>query len=58
LNFKNSLSFVILISLIISCGVKSDPSPPSDTILPSIEKQFMLSPSKITEKEEKENKKK
>jgi len=58
LNFKTALSFPILILSIVSCGVKSDPSPPSDTILPSIEKQFMLSPLKDTEKDEKDNKKK
>ena len=38
-----SFKFLFLISLLLpflSCGVKSDPIPPQDTLLPSYEAQF------------------
>lgn len=56
LSFKIILSICCLISF-ASCGVKSDPVPPSDTLLPSVESYYLQKEEKKEETKIKKNKK-
>ena len=41
MTFNKSISLLFIIFLSSSCGVKGDPVPPKDTILPSIESHYI-----------------
>lgn len=66
LSSKNINLLFFLGLFLAGCGVKSDPSPPQESLLPSIESQYMtpeqssspLSPSSRDEEQEKKKKKK
>jgi len=48
-----ALVLIFIVMLAFGCGVKSDPRPPQDTILPSIEDTYM-GQSKVLEKKDKD----
>jgi hypothetical protein len=50
---------LFVLSVFPGCGVKGDPRPPQDSLLPSVESHYIKSPSKSTnEKEEVDSNKK
>lgn len=55
MSFKFLISFFLL-TILFGCGVKSDPIPPSDTFLPSVESHYMDKIEGEKEKDETEEK--
>ena len=45
-----------MLTLLAGCGVKSDPRPPVDSLLPSIGSEYLISPKQKKTDEEKKKK--
>ena len=59
MSFKKAISTIFIMSaltLTISCGVKSDPYPPKDTMLPSIDDIYTQKLLEIEKDKEKKKK--
>ncbi len=58
LNFKIIALLPFLILSFSRCGVKSDPVPPQDTLLPSVESQYLKQPMEMTHQKNESSEKK
>lgn len=58
LNFKIIALIPFLILSFSRCGVKSDPVPPQDTLLPSVESQYLKQPMEMTHQKKQSSEKK
>ncbi|MAF78900.1 MAG: hypothetical protein CME60_12105 [Halobacteriovoraceae bacterium] len=58
MNFKIIALLPFLILSFSRCGVKSDPVPPQDTLLPSVESQYLKQPMEMTHQKKESSEKK